>query len=62
MYCAVHNTFYYKEESTFSIECTVPLTTLSIQNTLYGKCYGLLKTNKHIIYSKSNTMSYMFEV
>ena len=30
MFCAVHNTFYYKEDSTFSIECTVPRTTLSI--------------------------------
>ena len=44
MVCAAHNAFFYKEDSTFSIECTVPRTTLSIQNTLYGKCFEPLKT------------------
>ena len=37
MFCAAHNAFYFKEDSTFSIEHTVPRTTLSLQNTVYGK-------------------------
>ena len=38
--------FCYKENSTFSIDSTVLRTTLTLskQNTLYGKCYELLKT------------------
>ena len=52
MFCAVHNTFYYKEDSTFctySIEFNVPRTTLSIQNTLYGKCYDPIPANCHYL-------------